>query len=238
MIDLHCHILPGLDDGPRTWDESMEMARMAADDGVQVIVATPHVYDVRRGPEPELIREYSTILDNRVREAGLQLRILPGAEVLVSSDILDALAEGRLVTLGDRGRHLLVELPDGIIPAYANELFFRMALGGVTPLIAHVERLSEARRNPGLISDLAARGYGIQVNAASFTRREGRHVRRLVHRLAENGDVTIIASDGHNTKNRQPLMTPAQKPLHNNPGLFRRLTLDNPLAMLRPAKPT
>jgi len=233
LIDLHCHILPGLDDGPRTMEESLAMARMAAADGTRVIVATPHVDRELTIPDPNLVRHLVAELDRAVQEEGLPLRILPGSEVPAEPELLTALQEGRVLTVGDRGRHVLVELPSTTAAIYAPELFFRLQLAGYTPVIAHVERVAVFRQEPRMLQNFRDRGYHLQMNASSLRSRfgSGRYARRLL----KQGLVDIIASDGHDTMRRLPLLSPAQGHI-KSPALFEQLTLTNPGALLRPPR--
>jgi protein-tyrosine phosphatase len=231
MIDLHCHILPGLDDGPRDFDESLAMARLAAADGVRVIVASPHVYEHHR-PDPDDIRVLSAELDRRVAAEGLGLRILPGAEIRATPDLVDDLQAGRVLTVGDRGRVVLVELPAAGYPAFAGELFFRLQLAGYLPLIAHIERYDIYRRQPQLLHDLRERGYGLQINASSLTGREGFRQRRYTQRLLREGLPTVIASDGHNTRSRPPVLSAARRSLGRDTALFDQLTGEAPRHLL------
>jgi protein-tyrosine phosphatase len=232
VIDLHCHILPGLDDGPGSFDESLAMARMAAADGVCVIVATPHMDEQYRYPEPEMIRELVGRLNDLIRAEALPLRVLPGAEVRTGAELVDQLVAGKIMTLGDQNRYVLVELPSSGHALYAGELFFRLQLAGYTPLIAHIERVELFRAEPRLLHDFKDRGYGLQVNAESVSGRAGRHMHHHVMRLVKEGLADVLASDGHDVSKRRPLLTVARKALRGRDGLFEQLTNDTPRNML------
>lgn len=207
------------------------MARLAAADGVQVIVASPHVYEQDR-PAPENIRDLSAELDRLVVAEGLPLRILPGSEIRATPTLLEDLQAGRVLTLGDRGRVVLIELPAAGHPMFAGELFFRLQLAGYFPLLAHAERYDIYRRQPQLLEDMSVRGYGLQINAGSLAGREGFRVRRHTQRLLREGLVTVIASDGHNTRSRQPVLTLARRGMGRDLGLFDRLTREAPRRLL------
>ena len=229
MVDLHCHILPGLDDGPATLDDALAMARMAAADGVQVIVATPHVQREYRFPAPDLIREAAARLDKAVRAEQLPLRILPGAEIPAEPELLEALQAGRLLTVGDRGRHVLIELPSNAPAIYAPELFFRLQVAGYTPIVAHVERAVIFRHQPAMLREFHERGIQLQLNVDSLS--AGWSTRRYARQLVRDGLVDLLASDGHDLKRRQPVLTPARRVLP--PDLFEKLTVSNPARLLR-----
>lgn len=229
MVDLHCHILPGLDDGPATLPDALAMARLAAADGVRVIVATPHVRREYRYPEPDLIREATARLDQAIRAENLPLRLLPGAEIPAEPELLEALQAGRLLTVGDRGRHVLIELPPNAPAIYVPELFFRLQVAGYTPVVAHVERAAIFRHQPGLLRELHDRGVLLQLNVESL--RAGWGTRRYARQLVREGLVDVLASDGHNTRRRPPVLTPARRALGAD--LFDTLTLTNPARLLR-----
>jgi len=234
VIDLHCHILPGLDDGPATMEESLAMARMAAADGIRIIVATPHVDREFREPDPELVRRLVVSLNRALGAEGLPLRVLPGAEAPAEPELLEALQAGQVITVGDRGRHVLVELPTNAPATYAPELFFRLQLAGFTPVVAHVERAAIFRVQPHMLRDFHERGYRLQMNVSSLS--SGFTMRRYARRLLREGLVDILASDGHDTRRRKPLLTGARGVLRSAE-LFEELTLTNPGELLRPPGP-
>jgi protein-tyrosine phosphatase len=232
VIDLHCHILPGLDDGPSSMEESLAMARMAAADGVRVIVATPHVDREFNQPDPDTVRELTASLNKAVRAEKLPLRILPGGEAPAEPELLEALQAGRVLTVGDRGRHVLVELPTNSPATYAPELFFRLQLAGYTPLIAHVERAAIFRVQPEMLREFRDRGYHLQMNVESL--HGSFNTRRRARRLVQEGLVTILASDGHDTTRRKPLLSPARRAI-KSAELFEQFTLTNPGGLLLPS---
>lgn len=231
MIDLHCHILPGLDDGPANMEESLAMARLAAADGVRVIVATPHVDREFHAPNPDVVRRLTARLNQAIQAEGLPLRILPGGEAPAEPELLEALQAGRVLTVGDRGRHVLVELPTNAPATYAPELFFRLQLAGYTPVIAHVERAAIFRVQPQMLAEFRDRGYPLQMNVTTLNGSFA--ARRRARQLLRDGLVTLLASDGHDTVRRKPLLTPAQRALRS-PELFEALTLTNPGRILLP----
>lgn len=234
LIDLHCHILPGLDDGPATLDESLAMARMAAADGVRIIVATPHVDRELKAPDPDLVRHLVTRLNKALQGEGVPLRVLPGGEVPAEPDLVEALQSRRVLTIGDLGHHVLVELPMTAPAMYAPQLLFRMQLAGFTPVIAHVERAAIFRQQPAMLEEFRNRGYGLQLNVDSLT--AGWSTRRYARGLLHRGLVTILASDAHDTQRRRPLLSPARHVLRSQPDLFEQLTLTNPRELLRRPK--
>ncbi|RDV84794.1 tyrosine-protein phosphatase [Ammonifex thiophilus] len=156
MIDIHTHILPGLDDGAEDLEEALSMARLALADGVTALVATPHVIRGSFFPSRQEILETVSLLNERLAEQGLPLRVLPGAEYRLEPDLPERLAKGELVPLNDAGRYLLVELPSTFVPPYAERVLYELQLQGVTPILAHPERNAELCRRPELLASLAA----------------------------------------------------------------------------------
>lgn len=135
MIDLHAHLLPGVDDGPTTWDEALEMVRMAAPDGVTAVVATSHMMPGGAYPNTrKRLLELTAELRERVRAEGIAMDIYPGAEVLMTPDTAERLARGELLTYCDANRHLLLEMPATEMPAYAVNVIDDLRLQGVTPI--------------------------------------------------------------------------------------------------------
>lgn len=233
MIDLHCHILPGLDDGPRNWDEALAMARLAEADGVQLIVATPHCNLDAGCPAPAQIRDLTAQLNRLLETNGLRLRIAPGAEARATTGLVEAVEAGRVLTLGDRGRYLLVELPPSGQPLFAGEMFFRLRLAGITPVIAHAERYDFFRTAPAALKELSERLYPVQVNAGSILGREGLRIRRSARELVRRGVATVVASDGHNATDRKPVLAATERALRLSHAAFMQLTFEQPLALLR-----
>jgi protein-tyrosine phosphatase len=232
LIDLHCHILPGVDDGPETWEQSLAMARLAEADGIETIVATPHCNLDSACPSPAQIRDLTAELNARLSEAGLRLRVAPGAEVRATTAMVEAVEREQVLTLGDRGRYLLVELPPSGHPLFAGEMFFRLQLAGITPVIAHAERYDFFRATPAALEELCARGYPVQVSVGSILGQEGGRVRRFAHELIQRNLATLIASDGHNTTDRKPVLAAAEKPLRLKHDVFLQFTRERPSRVL------
>jgi protein-tyrosine phosphatase len=233
LIDLHCHILPGLDDGPAGFEESLAMARLAEADGVQAIVATPHCDLDAICPDPTRIRDLTAQLNDLLADEGLRLRVLPGAELRPTPGLVDALERDQVLTVADRGRYVLIELPSGGYPVFVAELFFRLQVVGITPIIAHAERSDYLRTSPQVLEEMAARGYPVQINVGSLLGEDGAKVRREALRLVQQGLATIIASDGHGARSRKPVLTPAARPLRLSREALLRFTFDRPLEILR-----
>jgi len=196
-IDIHAHILPGLDDGPETLAESLAMAQACVKAGYATVIATPHVipglYDNTRGAILAAVRQLQAELD----AGGIPLRVLPGAEYHLSPDLPHLVATGELLTLNDTGKYLLVELPLQEVPAYAPQVLFDLLVSGITPVIAHPERNDYLVRHPGALAEMVRNGILAQVTAASLTGLFGGETRRAAARFIKDGTAHFVATDAH-----------------------------------------
>jgi protein-tyrosine phosphatase len=235
LIDLHSHVLPGLDDGARDVGEAVEICRSAADDGIEVLAATPHV----RRDYPTTPEQMETALA-RVREAaGGIVRLVPGGELAL--DELDRPPdELRRFALAGNPRYLLVETPYYGWPLDVGERLFRLRAAGITPVLAHPERNAEIQARPELLEGPVAGGTLVQLTAASVDGRLGRASRVAAARLLELGYAHLIASDAHAPTLRAIGMSGAARALGDQ-ALARWLTDGVPRAILDdapiPARP-
>lgn len=213
MIDLHCHILPEIDDGAEDMQEALAMARLAVGDGISTIVATPHLPPQALG-DPGYILEQTQLLQEALQAEGLPLKVLPGAEVPALPEVLEHL--DTVPCLGHQDQYLLLEIPLAGLPVYVEEMVFSLQVAGLTPVLAHAARSQFAQRNPEVLLRLAERGCPLQLNVDSLLGRNGRVVRNLARRLLREVPNCVLASDAHNTVHRPPLLSPALP-------VFRRL---------------
>jgi protein-tyrosine phosphatase len=223
MIDLHCHILHGLDDGPDTMEESMAMCRISFRDGVRTVLATPHtlngVYQNDRSIILPKVRELNRkIAECRIPETSSALcpppsafsfTILPGADVHFSTELLTQIDEGKALTIGDGGKYLLLEFPFQGIPHGVEEILFQLIVRGIIPIISHPERNLEIPRKTQRYFEMIRMGCLGQVTAMSITGEFGAEVKRVAEKMLKAGLVHIIASDAHSKKNRPPILSSA-----------------------------
>lgn len=207
MIDIHCHILPGIDDGPKAIDESLAMLRMAAADGIRTIVATPHWGGPYEETSPTLVRSLVARVNELASEHDLPVEVLPGCEARMDPALPNQACSGELLTLGDRGRYVLVEVLGPPVPLYALEVHFELRLAGFTPILAHAERLLTVPSAWSFTKEFVDQGGLVQVNASALGGEEGRAVRNRARRLFREGLAQVIASDGHGTEQRRPVLT-------------------------------
>ena len=207
MLDLHCHILPGLDDGAERLEVSLSMAAMAADSGVTHIFATPHcnTRDTRKNLRtPALIDAY-TALQDALDRAGIPVKILSGAEVLARGRFAEHLRAGDFMTLNG-SRYLLVEFYFDEDPAYMERCMSAVEAEGLIPVVAHPERYFCVQRAPELAQLWAERGRILQLNKGSLLGELGEDAFTAASLLLRRGAVSVIASDAHHFLRRSPDM--------------------------------
>ena len=236
MIDLHTHILPGLDDGSPDLETSVLMAAVAAESGVTHLVATPH--SNQRGAfenyaSPALQVRFDC-LRTAVREAGIPLELSLGMEIFGTGDVLQLLHDGRLLTLGG-GRYLLIEFGFHEDPLRIERLLDALLADGYWPVVAHPERYYGLQRMPNYLFDWANRGIVLQVNKGSLFGRFGRGAQALAAAMLERGLVGCVASDAHGPDVRTPDLAGAWDYLAErcSEELARCLLEDNPGRILR-----
>ena len=235
MIDLHTHILPGLDDGARTMEESLEMARIAERDGVEKIVATPHLF---RGnfihEDLSIIEKKRSELSQALKENNIHVEILAGAEVHISHNLIDEIRKNREYLVLNQSSYMFVEFPSDLVFSGAKNLFFELMSEGINPIIAHPERNSVFIHNPSLLYELIQMGGLSQANSGSFSGLYGRRVEEAVLHFLELNLIHFIASDSHNTHSVVSRLSEAVKIARMIVGeeKARALVKDNPQAVL------
>lgn len=206
MIDIHCHIVPGVDDGASSLSESLMMAEMAADSGVTHIVATPHFRgELQSVQELSLLARQFTMLKQAVADAGLPLTLSCAAEVLCLPETVDLAAAHRLPTL-DGDHYVLVEFFFDESLEFMNDTLMGLAAQGYTPVIAHPERYLAIQYDPDLALEWFQQGYILQLNKGSVLGAFGGRVRETARTLLADGIAHLIASDAHRSDFRTPHM--------------------------------
>jgi protein-tyrosine phosphatase len=218
LIDLHAHILPDIDDGPRSLEDSLEMARLAVADGITTLVATPHLFrrkivDMQALNHPDDIREAVSRFNQQLADAEINLTVLPGCEIPLFSDIIKFVDEGRVLTINDGQRYVSLELPDSVIPPATEDIIFQLSSRGLTPIITHPERNPVLYDIPQKLQRFLSLGCLAQITARSLTRGFGWRVFRFTKKLVRNGWIHLMATDAHSVEHRPPLMGKALKKL-------------------------
>lgn len=208
FVDIHCHMLPGLDDGAVNLGVSLAMAEMAVDDGVRTVVVTPHQlgsYSQNRG---ETIRAYAARFQRELTQRGIPLRVLPGADVRIEPDMISGLRSGEVVSLADLGRHVLLELPHELYVPLEG-LLRGLEAAGVVGVLSHPERNQGILREPRVVEQLVDAGCLMQVTAGSLVGSFGPEIQAFAEWLVQEGLVHFLATDAHGINSRRPIMSRA-----------------------------
>lgn len=201
MIDIHSHILPGMDDGATTEEDSIAMAKAAVNEGISTIIATPHHRNRMFDNYKQDIETSVSILNELLKEENIPLTVVPGQEVRIYGEILEDFEKGDIQTL-HHSKYVLIEFPTGEVPQYAEKLLYDMQIAGLLPIIAHPERNQELLENPDRMYELIRVGALAQVTAASLLGKFGKEIEQFSYQLIEANLIHFIASDAHNTSSR------------------------------------
>lgn len=208
FVDIHCHLLPAIDDGAKSWDESLEMARMAVEDGTSAIIATPHQLGSFLHNGGQLVRDAVTEMNQRLQAEGIPLLVAPGADVRIEFDLVARLCRGEVLPLGLSGRYVLLELPHEMYMPL-DRILSELTAAGYVGILSHPERNQGILAAPEVLPPLVSRGCLMQVTADSLTGGFGCRIQRFSEQLIERGLVHFVASDAHGTKLRRPVLSPA-----------------------------
>jgi protein-tyrosine phosphatase len=208
FVDIHCHMLPGIDDGAKSLDEALAMAEMAVADGIGTIVATPHQLGSHAKNTGEAIRAAATAFQRELERRQIPLQVLPGADVRIEPDLPRKIRTGEVVSLGDHRRHVLLELPhDVYVPL--DRLLADLAATGLVGILSHPERNRGILSQPDVLRPLVERGCLLQVTAASLLGTFGSQPEKLATSLIEQGLVHFVSTDAHSTHGRPPKLRAA-----------------------------
>ena len=232
MIDLHCHILPGVDDGARTMTDALDLVRAAIDDGITGAVVTPHVYPGVWDNGQANLRLALRALQNAIVANDLPFTVVLGAELRLHPETLARVTLRRLPLIGrfEGSDVALIELPDGAIPPGSLQACESLVAAGIRPMIAHPERNKDVMRDPARILPFVDLGCLLQVTAASVIGQFGEAALACAHDLLSRGVVTVLASDMHNLRARPPRLGLAREAVARfyGQGMAHRLTKEVP----------
>ena len=209
MIDIHCHILPKIDDGARDLQETLEMCRMAVADGITTIVATPHQQNGVYNNTSESILGQIETLKIALKEANISLEILPGADVYIDVNTVGKILQGKIMTINDTKRYFLLEFPAHTVPPNIEKIIDDLLLNNIIPVLTHPERILEIQENPLYVYELVSSGVLSQITAMSLTGGFGRRAKRCAKLLLQHNLVHVIASDAHSIDFRPPILSKA-----------------------------
>ncbi|UKS64976.1 tyrosine-protein phosphatase [Rossellomorea marisflavi] len=202
MIDIHSHILPGIDDGAQSYTDSIILAEKALSEGIHTILATPHHRNGKYENVKEDILQRVEELNKTFQEQGIALKVLPGQETRIYGEMVEDYRKGELLTLNNGSQYLFVEFPSSSVPGYAERLLYDLQNEGLIPIIVHPERNAELMERPDKLYNLVKNGATTQVTAASLTGYFGKNIQKFSQQMIEANLVHFIASDAHNVKNR------------------------------------
>jgi protein-tyrosine phosphatase len=208
LADTHCHLLAGLDDGPRTPDDAIAMCRKAHEQGVRHSIALAHQNDDYPDNTPARIQQAFAKLQADLNAANLPHDVIVGSEVMVRTDVMEALDRKELLTFGNAGKYLLFEMPHGMC-VEVGWLIERFIQKGVRPILAHAERCPELLEDPELPERLVRLGCLIQVSSMGITRPASREAEKALKDWFRRGIAHIMGSDGHSLHRRPPDMRDA-----------------------------
>ena len=207
MIDIHAHILPGLDDGAQDIYDTLEMANLALESGITEIVATPHcnIPGVFRNYYNENYVEVFSATEQVLKEEGVPVKLYPGMEVFMTPEVPSLLKEGKIQTLNG-GHYILVEFMFDEEPDFAADMLEELAELGVHPIIAHPERYEFVQDNPQIVYEWRKKKYLTQLNKSSLMGSFGKGAYKTAHKLMAHNLVSVIASDAHGPLRRTTYM--------------------------------
>ena len=234
MYDLHSHILPGVDDGARSMDETVAMARVAADNGTLQMLVTPHGVDIDENWSIAHVRKLLSDVTEELRDQGVDLTLLLGMENHLVPGLPQWATEGRALPINGT-KYMLVEMPFTHRPTYLEQALFQLQLQGLTPVLAHPERIQTIQESPELLAEFVGRGMLSQVTAGSVVGHFGDDVRRFTEDLLRRGLVHVLASDTHFADGpRSPVLQPGMEAAAEIVGeeRARQMVVDTPRAIL------
>lgn len=206
MIDIHLHILPGVDDGPETMDEAVALAKVLVHEGVHTAIATPHFNDLFVQRSAAEIQDRTNEMQQVLDHLEIPLHLYSGHEALIKPGLVEDIQTGRLATLNG-SRYLLLELWNNTWLPETERVIFELRAFGITPILAHTERYRHFHKDLERLRSLLRQGVLIQITASSLTGMQGKTARNFAEILLKRGLVHCIASDAHGMHSRPPAIT-------------------------------
>ncbi|NLT95701.1 MAG: capsular biosynthesis protein [Clostridia bacterium] len=238
IIDFHSHILPGIDDGARNWDEFSAIARQAVEAGITHMVCTPHYIYKEADFEPEKYYKLFAEAKRILKELGLNIKLVPGSEVFYVPEVFSCLEKGLVVTINGGNKYILLEFPQFDIPNNVEQIIYLLKIQGVIPIIAHPERNPAFSDDPGLLDSLLKKGALAQLNAGSIVGESGKQVRKTAQSFIKAGMIHLLGSDVHTPKNPFQNFNKGLKKIEELLGTnkLNELLIFNPVRIIRGEK--
>lgn len=208
MIDIHCHILPYIDDGAESMEEAIKMARIAYSEGITNIVATPHYIEDVGYPSYDEISQRVEKIKIAIKSEGIGVEIIQGSEAYITWNLPLSIKNRDIPTINNT-QYLLVEFPMFNMPIYSEDVIYKLKLMGITPIIAHPERYRYVMENPNILIKYIDIGALCQINSGSITGKFGKKIMKISKTLLSHDMVHFVASDGHSSGARAPILRSA-----------------------------
>jgi protein-tyrosine phosphatase len=239
VIDIHSHILPGLDDGASDIHEALRMCDIAISEGIRTIVATPHTLNGIYENGREDILRATARLKEAIREKAMDIDVLPGSDTHLDVRLPEMLRQQKALTINDNQRFLLLELPSFFIAEHVGRQVIELNHLGITPIISHPERNVTLREDMNIIHDLIRAGALLQITADSITGKFGRAAEKSAFKILESDMAHILATDAHNATSRPPAPSAALEIIKREIGAERTrgMVLDIPECIIKGSMP-
>lgn len=203
MVDLHCHLLPGIDDGSKSMEISLRMAREATENGVTHALLTPHHMNGHYINHKQDVIRRTKEFQEQINSHNIPLTVFPGQEVRINGQLLEALDKDDILFADTAGKYMMLEFPDDDVPHYTNQMIFDLQRRGITPVIVHPERNTKIMAEPNLLYQLLEKGCLSQITASSYVGTFGKKVENFSCQLIEAGQGYVFASDAHDLPGRK-----------------------------------
>lgn len=232
--DIHIHVIPGVDDGSRDPDMSMEMLRYAYAEGIGRMIVTPHNKPMHHNAGREKIEQLIQLLETRMRQEGIAIELYPGNELYYREELAERIEQGRALTMAG-SKYVLIEFMPSDGWEYIRDGVNNMLMAGYRPILAHIERYQEVCRDIERAVRLHEMGCYIQVNTASLMGRYGMGIKGYIKKLLKQQLVDFVATDAHNAANRAPDMDKCAEYIARKYGgdYLRKLLVENPERVIR-----
>lgn len=208
FTDMHCHCLPGIDDGARNLEESLQMLQQAYADGIRSVIVTPHYHHRRGHASKEVILNKVKEVQEAIKEICPDMRLYPGNELYYSNSLPERIAEESICTMAE-SRYVLIEFSPETDYAEIRNALLNIQTQGVWPILAHIERYFCLVKKPALAAELADMGIYLQVNAGGVLGHYGRKEKKLVKKMFAAGHISFVATDAHDTERRKQELSEA-----------------------------
>ena len=219
MVDLHCHLLPGIDDGSKSMEISLRLAREATENGVTHALLTPHHMNGRYVNHKQDVIRRTREFQKQINDHNIPLTVFPGQEVRINGQLLEALDKDDILFADTAGKYMMLEFPDDDVPHYTNQMIFDLQQRGIIPVIVHPERNTRIMAEPSLIYQLLEKGCLSQITASSYVGTFGKKVENFSRQLIEAGQGYVFASDAHDLPGRKYEMRQAFRKLQQEFGV-------------------